>query len=73
MRLSRSRLFSRIVPIVRDIGTWSDCAQEAFDKLDLFELCDPNLDMGLLLDSDARGAEEFDAQTHVSQVAQAAQ
>jgi hypothetical protein len=73
MRLFRSRLFSRIVPIARDIGMWSDNVQAAFDKMGLLEFCDPNLDVDLLLDSDARVAEECDAQTHVSQVAQAAQ
>jgi hypothetical protein len=73
MRLFRSRLFSRIAPIARDIGMWSDNAQAAFDKMGLLEFCDPNLDVDLLLDSDARVAEECDAQTHVSQVTQAAQ
>jgi hypothetical protein len=52
---------------------WSDNVQAAFDKMGLLEFCDPNLDVDLLLDSDAGVAEECDAQTHVSQVAQAAQ
>ncbi len=73
MRLFRTRLFSRIVPIVRDIGMWSDNVQAAFDKMGLLEFCDPNLDVDLLLAADERVAEEFDAQAHVTQAIQAAE
>lgn len=73
MRLFRTRLFSRIVPIVRDIGMWSDNVQAAFEKMGLLEFCDPNLDVDLLLSADEKVAEEFDAQAHVTQAIQAAE
>lgn len=66
-RLFRTRLFSRIVPIVRDIGMWSKNVQSAFEKMGLLEFCDPNLDLDKLLDSDEKVAEEFDAKIHVTQ------
>lgn len=73
MRLFRTRLFSRIVPIVRDIGMWSDNVQAAFEKMGLLEFCDPNLDVDRLLASDEKVAEEFDAQAHVTQAIHAAE
>ena len=71
MRLFRTRLFSRIVPIVRDIGMWSDNVQLAFEKMGLLEFCDPHLDLDKLLESDEKVAEEFDAKAHVTQTIQA--
>ncbi len=73
MRLFRTRLFSRIVPIVRDIGMWSANVQAAFEKMGLLEFCDPNLDVDRLLASDEKVAEEFDAQAHVTQAIHAAE
>ena len=73
MRLFRTRLFSRIVPIVRDIGMWSDNVQLAFEKMGLLEFCDPHLDLDKLLESDEKVAEEFDAKAHVTQTIQAAE
>ncbi|MDP6814910.1 MAG: ferritin-like domain-containing protein [Alphaproteobacteria bacterium] len=73
MRLFRTRLFSRIVPIVKDIGLWTDQVQDAFTKMGLLELCDPDLDIGALLDHDAKVAEEFDARRHVGETIAAAE
>jgi hypothetical protein len=61
MRLFRSRLFSRIVPVVRDIGLWSPRVQDGYTKMGLLEFCDPNIDVGALLEADQRTAEDFDA------------
>ena len=72
MRMFRTRLFSRIVPIVRDIGLWSPKVQAAFDKMGLLEFCDPNLDVDKLLAADEKVASEFDAKAHVTQTIQAA-
>ena len=73
MRLFRSRLFSRIVPILRDIGMWTDNVQAAFDKMGLLEFCDPNLGVDVLLAADKNVAVEFDAQAHITQIIQAAE
>jgi len=55
----RKRLFSRIVPIVRDIGLWSERVQQAYAKLGVAHYADR--DAQEMLDDDARIAEEFDA------------
>jgi len=73
MRMFRTRLFSRIVPIVRDIGLWSPKVQAAFDKMGLLDFCDPNLDVDKLLAADEKVAAEFDAKAHVTQTIQAAE
>src|SRR5690606_12506120 len=52
MRLFRSRLFTRIVPVVRDIGLWSPRVQDGYMKMGLLEFCDPNVDIGALLERD---------------------
>ena len=66
MRLFRTRLFSRIVPIIRDIGLWSPKIQQAYQKMGVLEFAQVNTDE--LLDADQKVAEEFDAQQHVTQV-----
>ena len=55
----RKRLFSRIVPIVKDIGLWSERVQEAYAKLGVAHYAER--DAQQMLDEDARIAEEFDA------------
>jgi hypothetical protein len=55
----RKRLFSRIVPIVKDIGLWSERVQEAYAKLGVVHYAER--DAQEMLDNDARIAEEFDA------------
>lgn len=73
MRLFRSRLFSRIVPVVRDIGLWSERVQDAYVKMGVLEFTDPNIDIGALLDQDQQVAEEFDAKARVAETIAAAQ
>jgi hypothetical protein len=54
----RKRLFSRIVPIVKDIGLWSERVQLAYQGYGVahYAATDPQE----MLDHDARVAEEFD-------------
>jgi hypothetical protein len=59
MQLFRSRLFTRIVPTVKDIGLWGPKVQEAFAAMGAIEFA--KTDAAALLDNDARVAEEFDA------------
>ena len=59
MQLFRSRLFTRIVPTVKDIGLWGPKVQEAFAAMGAIEFA--KIDAAALLDNDARVAEDFDA------------
>src|SRR5438309_948055 len=59
MRLFRKRLFSRIVPTVKDIGLWGPGVQKAFADMGAIEFAE--VDSDALLDQDNRVAEEFDA------------
>ena len=59
MRLFRKRLFSRIVPTVKDIGLWGDRVQKAFADMGAMEFAE--VDGEQLLDHDNRVAEDFDA------------
>ncbi len=56
----RKRLFSRIVPTVRDIGLWSERVQKAFTELGGIQYA--NTDAQEMLDHDAKVAEDFDRQ-----------
>src|SRR5580704_16832806 len=67
MNLFRSRIFSRIVPTVRDIGLWGQRVQEAFAAMGAIEFAD--VDAGALLDNDARVADEFDNRTRLQDAA----
>jgi hypothetical protein len=59
MQAFRRRLFSRIVPIVRDIGLWSPKVRDAYEKMGVLEFAAADTDA--LLEADARVAEEHDA------------
>jgi hypothetical protein len=59
MRLFRKRLFSRIVPTVKDIGLWGAGVQKAFIDMGAIELAE--IDSQAVLGQDHRVAEEFDA------------
>jgi hypothetical protein len=59
MRLFRKRLFSRIVPTVKDIGLWGPRVQKAFADMGAIEFAD--VDSDALLEADNRVAEDFDA------------
>src|ERR1051326_4826904 len=52
MKIFRSRIFSRIVPTVRDIGLWGKGVQEAFAAMGAIEFAD--VDAAALLEKDAR-------------------
>jgi uncharacterized protein YaaN involved in tellurite resistance len=54
----RKRLFSRIVPTVRDIGLWSERVQKAYTELGGIQYAATNAQD--MLDNDAKVAEEFD-------------
>ena len=54
----RKRLFSRIVPIVKDIGLWSDRVRKVFAEMQVIHYGDT--DAQVMLDHDAQVAEEFD-------------
>jgi len=54
----RKRLFSRIVPTVRDIGLWSEKVQKAYTDLGGIQYA--RTDAREMLENDARVAEEFD-------------
>jgi hypothetical protein len=66
MKLFRSRIFSRIVPTVKDIGLWGPQVQEAFAAMGAIEFA--KVDAAALLENDARVAEEFDARTRLRDV-----
>jgi hypothetical protein len=59
----RSRLFSRIVPTVRDIGLWGPRVRDAFDKLGAMQFADR--DSAVMLAEDNRVAEEHDARNMI--------
>jgi P-aminobenzoate N-oxygenase AurF len=59
MRMFRKRLFSRIVPTVKDIGLWGEGVQKAFVDMGAIEFA--QTDSQAVLEQDHRVAEEFDA------------
>jgi P-aminobenzoate N-oxygenase AurF len=63
MRLFRKRLFSRIVPTVKDIGLWGEGVQKAFVDMGAIEFAD--IDTAAVLEQDQRVAEAFDARRFV--------
>ena len=54
----RKRLFSRIVPIVKDIGLWSERVRKVYAEMGVVHYGDANPQT--MLDHDAEVAEEFD-------------
>ncbi|MGE5130765.1 MAG: diiron oxygenase [Sphingomonadaceae bacterium] len=54
----RKRLFSRIVPIVKDIGLWSERVQQLYASFGVLHYAERNAQE--MLDHDAQVAEEFD-------------
>jgi hypothetical protein len=59
----RARLFSRIVPTVRDIGLWGPRVRDAFEKLGAMQFADR--DSAQMLADDNRVAEEHDARNMI--------
>jgi hypothetical protein len=60
----RARLFSRIVPTVRDIGLWGPRVRDAFEKLGVMQFADR--DSAAMLAEDNRVADELDAKQMVA-------
>ncbi|MCB2112350.1 MAG: ferritin-like domain-containing protein [Parvularculaceae bacterium] len=58
MKIFRTMLFQRIVPIVRDIGLWSDKIQKAYSDMGVLGFADT--DYAALSADDEKRAEEFD-------------
>jgi hypothetical protein len=56
---SRSRLFSRIVPAMKEIGLWGPKIRRAYSNMGIIGFGDVDLDV--LTKEDERVAEEFDA------------
>jgi hypothetical protein len=54
----RKRLFSRIVPTVKDIGLWSERVQKAYADMGVLHYGERNAQE--MLDNDANVAAEFD-------------
>jgi hypothetical protein len=65
MKQFRRRLFSRIVPTVKDIGLWGPRVRRAYEHMGVLEFAD--VDSAALLENDNRVAEEFDAKQFVQQ------
>jgi hypothetical protein len=59
----RRRLFTRIVPTIKDIGLWGPRVRRAYEDMGVLEYAD--VDTVALLENDNRVAEEFDAQRFV--------
>src|SRR3954469_24655012 len=58
VKLFRNRLFTRIVPCIKDIGLWGDRVKAAYADMGVLEFAAANLD-GLMAD-DERTADELD-------------
>jgi 1,2-phenylacetyl-CoA epoxidase catalytic subunit len=66
MQQFRTRLFSRVVPVIRDIGLWGPKVHDAYAKMNLLGFA--NVDTDALLTADQQVAEEFDARRQVAEV-----
>ncbi len=64
MQAFRHRLFSRIVPTIKDIGLWGPRIQKAFADMGVMEYAE--VDAAAVLEQDERVAEEFDAKRFVA-------
>ncbi len=68
----RTRLFTRIVPAVKDIGLWGERVQRGFERLDVLEFA--NVDIEAMQENDLAAARDADArQRYVRSVAAAAE
>jgi hypothetical protein len=63
MRQFRTRLFTRIVPTVKDIGLWGSRVRKAYADMGVLDFAE--VDAEGLLERDNRVAEEFDAKRFV--------
>jgi hypothetical protein len=60
MRQFRTRLFTRIVPVIKDIGLWGPRIRAAYADMGVLEMAD--IDTDALIAADQRVADEFDAE-----------
>jgi len=65
MKQFRRRLFTRIVPTVKDIGLWGPRVRRAYEDMGVMEFAE--VDAAAILNDDNRVAEEFDAKQFVQQ------
>jgi hypothetical protein len=63
MNSFRGRLFSRVVPTVKDIGLWGERVQKAFAEMGVMEYAE--IDVGEQLANDGKVAEDFDRKMFV--------
>jgi hypothetical protein len=70
MKQFRTRLFSRIVPTVKDIGLWGPTIRAAYADMGVLDFAE--VDADALLANDAKVADEFDARRRLADVAPAA-
>jgi hypothetical protein len=63
MKQFRRRLFTRIVPTVKDIGLWGARVRKAYEDMGVLEYAE--VDSAAMLENDNRVAEEFDAKQFV--------
>jgi hypothetical protein len=66
----RARLFSRIVPTVKDIGLWGPRVRKAFEDMGVLSFA--AVDAQAVLDDDNRVAADFDAKKRVADVIKSA-
>jgi len=65
MNSFRGRLFSRVVPTVKDIGLWGPRVRRAFGEMGVMEYAD--VDVGQQLANDGKVADDFDKKMFVEQ------
>jgi hypothetical protein len=71
MQMYRSLLFSRIVPIIRDIGLWGPKIRKAYGEMGILGYADT--DVAAMSEQDERVAVDFDkARAKVQKVAASA-
>ena len=59
MRQFRTRLFTRIVPTVKDIGLWGSRVRKAYEDMGVLDFA--QVDAAAMLENDSRVADDFDA------------
>jgi hypothetical protein len=60
MKQFRTRLFTRIVPTVKDIGLWGTRVRKAYEDMGVLDYA--QVDAAAMLEADSRVADDFDAQ-----------
>ena len=63
MQSFRGRLFSRVVPTVKDIGLWGERVQKAFADMGVMDYA--NIDVTEQLANDCKVADDFDKKMFV--------